>query len=256
MSRPLRFRVSRVSERMHFVHTEHVNWAIYVGSDGVTLIDSGYVGQRELLIASLSEVGCRADDVAAVLVTHGHADHLGGAAWLAERFGIPVYTHAGEVANVRRTIIEQAGVGDILGNVLRPGVARWALAIAPLLDRRAGLGVPSAAAVPEAGDRIVVPGRPRAVLVEGHTSGHAAFDFDHEGVLVVGDSLVTGHGTSPIVGPQLLPSMFHHDAPAARASVELLAASSARILLPGHGEPWIGPAEAAVSAALASGWAW
>lgn len=250
------FRVDRVSERMHLVHTEHVNWAVYAGPDGVTLVDSGYAGQRELLVASLDAIGCRPEEVAAVLITHGHADHLGGAAWLAGQFGTPVHAHADEVPNVRRTVMQQAGVGAVLGNAWRPGVARWALAIAPLLAGRPGLGVPSATALPERGGRIDVPGRPRALLVGGHTTGHTAFDFDSEGVLVVGDALMTRHGTSPTAGPQLLPSMFHHDRARARESLARLGSSSARVVLPGHGEAWIGPAGAAVDAALENGSAW
>ena len=79
------FSVHRMSAHVHFVHTPHVNWAVYAGPDGVTLVDSGYVGQRELLVASLQTIGCRVEDVSAVVLTHGHVDHLGGAAWLAAR---------------------------------------------------------------------------------------------------------------------------------------------------------------------------
>jgi hypothetical protein len=67
---------------------------------------------------------------------------------------------------------------------------------------------------------------------------------------------VTRHRTSPRAGPQLLPSVFHHDPVRARVSVERLRSSSARVVLPGHGEAWIGPVDAAVDAALTTGAAW
>ncbi|MGI9822817.1 MBL fold metallo-hydrolase [Agromyces sp. Marseille-Q5079] len=249
-------RVDRLSERIHFAHTEHVNWVIYSGPDGVTLIDSGYYGQRALLEASLDAIGVGPADVAAVLVTHGHADHLGGAAWLSGQFCTPVYAHPLELANLRRDILEQAGTGRVLRNAWRPGVVPWAAAIVPLLDGKAGLGVPSATAAPIRGGRVDAPGHPRMRLIEGHTSGHAVFEFDDESVLVVGDALVTRHRTSPMQGPQLLPSMFHRDAERARASVGSIGWSTAHIVLPGHGEAWIGPARAAADAALSAGAPW
>ena len=68
------FRVDRGCERLHFVHTEHVNWVVYAGPDGLTLIDSGYVGQRDLLVASLDAIGRRPEEVAAVLRRGGRRD--------------------------------------------------------------------------------------------------------------------------------------------------------------------------------------
>lgn len=254
---PPRFRVDRVSERLWFAQTDHVNWAVYADHDGVTLIDSGCAGQRELLVASLTAAGRDPEDVAAVVITHGHADHLGGAAWLAERFGTPVHAAAAELPNVRRDVLQQAGAPEVLRNAWRPGVARWGLAIMPLLRFRTGIGVPSATALPMQDDgRAAVPGRPRAIVVDGHTSGHAAFDFEDDGVLVVGDAMVTGHGTSTIAGPQLLPSVFHHDPSGARTSLARLRHSRARVVLPGHGPAWIGPVGPLVDLALDAGGPW
>jgi glyoxylase-like metal-dependent hydrolase (beta-lactamase superfamily II) len=75
-------------------------------------------------------------------------------------------------------------------------------------------------------------------------------------VLVVGDALATGHGTSTIEGPQLLPSVFHHDLERARASLKELRSSEAGVVLPGHGAAWIGPVGAVIELALDGGCAW
>jgi hypothetical protein len=50
--------------------------------------------------------------------------------------------------------------------------------------------------------------------------------------------------------------MFHHDAARARASLPVLSESSAHVLLPGHGEAWLGPVGAAVDLTLDAGAAW
>lgn len=36
-------RIEQATSRLHFVTTEHVNWVIYDGEDGIRLIDSGYL---------------------------------------------------------------------------------------------------------------------------------------------------------------------------------------------------------------------
>jgi phosphoribosyl 1,2-cyclic phosphodiesterase len=57
------------------------------------LIDCGF-GMRELQ-RRLQRVGLGVQDLDAMLVTHEHGDHVGGAPRLAAKFGIPLYMTAG-----------------------------------------------------------------------------------------------------------------------------------------------------------------
>lgn len=53
--------------------------------------------------------------------------------------------------------------------------------------------------------------------------------------MIAGDALVSGHPTSRIKGPQLLPDMFHRERARAVASLDVLEGLKGDVLLPGHG---------------------
>lgn len=55
--------------------------------DGIILIDTGYDGNTEtILISQLKKLGLNPDDIRYVLLTHGHADHFGGARYLQDHY--------------------------------------------------------------------------------------------------------------------------------------------------------------------------
>ena len=75
--------LTSVTDSLHLVRGELVNWTVATGEDGVTLFDAGLPGDRDDVLASLSELGAGADDVRAIVLTHAHVDHLGSAIWFA-----------------------------------------------------------------------------------------------------------------------------------------------------------------------------
>lgn len=239
--------LTTITDRVHFAYTDLVNWTLVTDGNGVMLIDAGFPGHREDVLASLSQLGFGVDDLLAILLTHAHIDHLGTAIWFAKTHGTPVYCHADEVGHSKREYLEQAGVADILPHIWQPRFMKWTVAI----SRKGGMvrdGIPTTQALTEdvaAG----LPGQPMAIPTPGHTGGHCSFIVD--GVLVSGDALVTGHPLLSRSGPQLLPSLFNHDEDGCVRSLGALGMLDTEVLLPGHGPVWRGSIREAATRAAA-----
>ena len=240
--------LTAVTKHVHFAQTDLVNWTLVTDDSGVLLIDAGFPGHRDDVLATVRRLGFGPEDVRAILLTHAHVDHLGAAIWFAKAHGTPVYTHAAEVGHAQRQYLEQVSPADVLLRAWHPRYLAWTLAI----TRRGGLtreGIPAAAALDE-DIAATLPGAPVAVPSPGHTGGHCSYLVD--GVLVAGDALVTAHPLSTRSGPQLLPTMFNHDQDGCVRSLSALGLLDAEVLLPGHGPLWRGSLRTAAQRAAIS----
>ena len=73
----------------------------YVGDDNTHLIvDAGISGKR--IEAGLNDLELTTSDVAGVLITHEHTDHIGGLSILARKYGIPVFATGGTIEAIRK----------------------------------------------------------------------------------------------------------------------------------------------------------
>ncbi|MFH8801871.1 MBL fold metallo-hydrolase [Streptomyces sp. NPDC017936] len=236
----MRADVRQVADGAYLVHGGNTNWVILTEGDAVTLIDTGYPGDRQRLLDSLAAVGRSPEAVTAVLITHAHNDHLGSAEYLRAAYGTPVLLHPAEVPHARRDFLQQVTVGEVLRNAWRPGVLPWMVHVL----RSGGTEqhpVTAPRPFPAATGPLDLPGRPVPVHTPGHTDGHTVFHLPESGLVVSGDALVSGHATSRIRGPHLLPDMFHHERARALASLDVIEELDADVLLPGHGPVHRGP---------------
>jgi len=83
------------------------------------LIDAGAGGNPSALLRNLEKLGYGRGDIRALVLTHAHIDHAGGAAFLAERLGIPVYAHHLE-AEVLEQGDERRSAANFYGMRLQP----------------------------------------------------------------------------------------------------------------------------------------
>lgn len=234
---------------MWHARADHVGWMLVVDAREVTVVDTGYPGDRDAVMGSLERIGRSPTDVAAVLLTHAHPDHIGSAEYLRTSSPAPVLVHEAEQEHARGEVIEQVSIPTLLGMAWRRDVRGWLRDIIRLDAAKAE----RIQVVDTFTDGAVdVPGQPVATHAPGHTSGHCVFHFADRGVLHVGDAMFTAHHLSQRSGPQPAMDFFDADHPQALASVRKLASIPADVVVSGHGPAFHGSPEHAVRLALAA----
>lgn len=241
--------VTEVVNGVYLVHHPLVSWVLLTDGDAVTVIDTGYPGLHDEVVASIRQVRHEPADVEAILITHAHIDHTGGAEQLSVLTGAPVLVHPLELAHARGEEHHALTPAGLAVNLWRPRVLPWTLA-ALRVGVAGTQGVATARAFSPSGP-LDVPGRPVPVVTPGHTPGHTIFHLPERGVVITGDALVTGHPISSVTGPQLLPQMFDHDRTGTVQALETISALDASIVLPGHGPAHHGPVREAAEFAAA-----
>ncbi len=150
--------------------------------EGLVLIDSGLAGDASLVKSQLVALGLDWEHTRAILLTHAHADHTGGAEHLRGATGAKVY----------------AGRGD--ADVLRAGGPREALFSA--FDLPGGVLHKTRVDVELDGGEVLDFGgvRFRVLATPGHTPGSTCYLLERDGrrVLFSGDviSMLLGDETS------------------------------------------------------------
>jgi len=209
------------------------------GDRGWVLIDAGLPGSAGVIAdAAARRFGSRARP-AAVVLTHGHVDHVGALQTLARRWDVPVFAHQLELPYLTGRSSyppPEPLVGGGLMALLSPLFPRGPIDLGGRVQ-----------ALPEDGS---VPGMEgwRWVFTPGHSPGHVSLFRAADRTLVAGDAFVTTRQESllavatqyrEIHGP---PAYFTMDWVAARQSVERLAELEPEIAATGHGRPLRGPA--------------
>lgn len=221
----------RLTERVHLVGSANEAGAVtdphdchvYLvdGGERCALVDAGAGRAPDALVAAIERTGIDPGRVTRLLLTHGHADHAGGAAALRDRLG------PGLAVDADPLVADWLGRGDEAGVGL--DVARRAGVYPPDYRLR-----PCAVAGNLADGDVVPVGDVdlRVVATPGHASGHLSFLLEADGRrdLLAGDAVFPGGRVA------LLPTHDCEISPLV-ASLRRLRALRLDGLLAGHGTP-------------------
>ena len=138
----------------------------FVGGDEIVLIDSGYPTPEsiECTLGAWKKLG--SPPIKAMLITHAHLDHMGGAIDIQKEIGAPIWAHRDEGEHMTQ-MLPQASIDVEIeeGSTIDAG----------------GITL-------------------KAVHLPGHTPGHLGYFMENERFMFTGDQVV-GTGYAVIVPP-------------------------------------------------------
>ncbi len=206
----------------------------FVGNQSTwVLIDTGLYGSASRIKSAAEEQFGRNAKPAAIILTHGHFDHVGAVKELADEWSASVYAHRLELPFVTGRAAYPPPDPTVGGGLMARLSFMYPCRPIDLGERVKPL--PDDNSVPSLDGW-------RWIHTPGHTFGHVSLFRESDRALIAGDAFVTTKQESLIAvltqrvemnGP---PAYFTPDWEAARRSVAQLAALNPEIVATGHGQ--------------------
>lgn len=221
----------------HTIQIANIVFFSIPGSNDFVLIDAGMPKSAEEIMAVAEDRFGENANAKAIILTHGHFDHVGAIIELVEHWQVPVYAHALELPYLTGKMDypePDPSVDSGLVAKMSPIFPNEAIDLGEYVQE-----LPSIGTVPfmEGFKWIHTP---------GHTPGHVSLFRERDGALIAGDAFVTVKQESlykvftqekEVNGP---PKYLTPDWDAAFESVKKLAALKPSIAVTGHGVPMSG----------------
>ncbi|MDM8100739.1 MULTISPECIES: MBL fold metallo-hydrolase [Oceanobacillus] len=198
------------------------------------LIDAGMPKSADKIMAVTEERFGKNSRPKAIILTHGHFDHVGGLVNLVKHWNVPVYAHKLELPFL---------TGKKSYPEPDPSVEGGLVAKASSMFPNEPIDIGSSIAeLPADGSVPEMPGW-KWIHTPGHSPGHISLYRESDRILIAGDAFITVKQDSlykvmvqdrEIHGP---PRYFTTDWEAAKKSVQTLEALKPAIAITGHGEP-------------------
>jgi len=208
------------------------------GDRGWVLIDAGVMGTGASILHAARERFGEGSRPSAIVLTHGHFDHVGALEDLASRWDVPIYAH-----ELERPYLDgrssypppDPSVGGGLMSMLSRFYPRGPIDVGRWLK-----------VLPADG---TIPGMPgwRWIATPGHSPGHVSLWRASDRTLIAGDAFITTAQESAYAVAVQRPEMhgppmyYTPDWDGARSSVRELAGLEPELVVTGHGPAMHGP---------------
>ena len=210
---------------------------VFYGNPGAgdrnwVLIDTGVVGTKAAIKRAAAARFGEGARPAAIIMTHGHFDHVGALEDLSEEWDVPVYAHSIEHPYLSGQAAYPPGDPTVSGGLMAK--------LASLYPTRPVNVSKRLRPLPEDGTVPAMPGW-QWLHTPGHSPGHISLWRALDRTLIAGDAFVTTAAESAYAtivqstelhGP---PRYFTVDWEKSKSSVETLAALNPNLVVTGHG---------------------